>query len=108
MKCKPSWHTFLRADAKLFCQPAITVLYRRMLLLWRFARSSQRQAVQPQPIVELASYRSLIFGLVGNLTRTFTLPCMVSVAERLRSNSDALLDAFDLAGTLVFALEGAM
>lgn len=33
---------------------------------------------------------------------------MVSVAERLRSNSDALLSAFDLAGTLVFALEGAM
>jgi uncharacterized membrane protein YeiH len=33
---------------------------------------------------------------------------MVSVAERWRSNSDALLNAFDLAGTLVFALEGAM
>jgi len=33
---------------------------------------------------------------------------MVSVAERLRSNSDVLLNAFDLAGTLVFALEGAM
>jgi uncharacterized membrane protein YeiH len=33
---------------------------------------------------------------------------MVSVAERWRTNSDALLNAFDLAGTLVFALEGAM
>jgi uncharacterized membrane protein YeiH len=33
---------------------------------------------------------------------------MVSVAERWRTNSDVLLVAFDLAGTLVFALEGAM
>jgi uncharacterized membrane protein YeiH len=33
---------------------------------------------------------------------------MVSVAERWRTNSDALLIAFDLAGTLVFAVEGAM
>jgi uncharacterized membrane protein YeiH len=33
---------------------------------------------------------------------------MVSVAERWRSNSDVLLNVFDLAGTLVFALEGAM
>jgi uncharacterized membrane protein YeiH len=33
---------------------------------------------------------------------------MVSVAERLRSNSDTLLIVFDLVGTLVFALEGAM
>ena len=33
---------------------------------------------------------------------------MVSVAERLRTNSDVLLSVFDLAGTLVFALEGAM
>jgi uncharacterized membrane protein YeiH len=30
------------------------------------------------------------------------------VAERLRANSDSLLSAFDLIGTLVFALEGAM
>jgi uncharacterized membrane protein YeiH len=33
---------------------------------------------------------------------------MVSVAERLRTNSDTLLIVFDLVGTLVFALEGAM
>ena len=33
---------------------------------------------------------------------------MVSVAERLRTNSDTLLIIFDLVGTLVFALEGAM
>ena len=33
---------------------------------------------------------------------------MVSVAERLRTNSDTLLIAFDLIGTLVFALEGAL
>ena len=33
---------------------------------------------------------------------------MVSVAERLRTNSDVLLSVFDLVGTLVFALEGAM
>ncbi|HEX3912351.1 MAG TPA: trimeric intracellular cation channel family protein [Steroidobacteraceae bacterium] len=33
---------------------------------------------------------------------------MVSVAERLRTNSDTLLSVFDLVGTLVFALEGAM
>jgi uncharacterized membrane protein YeiH len=33
---------------------------------------------------------------------------MVSVAERWRANSDSLLNVFDLAGTLVFALEGAM
>jgi uncharacterized membrane protein YeiH len=35
-------------------------------------------------------------------------PTMVSVAERLRANSDTLLSAFDLIGTLVFALEGAL
>jgi uncharacterized membrane protein YeiH len=33
---------------------------------------------------------------------------MLSVAPRLRSNTDWLLSAFDLVGTLVFALEGAM
>jgi uncharacterized membrane protein YeiH len=31
-----------------------------------------------------------------------------TVAERLRVNSDSLLNAFDLIGTLVFALEGSM
>lgn len=31
-----------------------------------------------------------------------------TVAERLRANSDSLLDTFDLIGTLVFALEGSM
>jgi uncharacterized membrane protein YeiH len=31
-----------------------------------------------------------------------------TVASRLRANSDSLLSAFDLIGTLVFALEGAM
>lgn len=33
---------------------------------------------------------------------------MPTVAERLRVNSDSLLSAFDLLGTLVFALEGAL
>ena len=33
---------------------------------------------------------------------------MASVAERLRTNSDVLLSVFDLVGTLVFSLEGAM
>ena len=33
---------------------------------------------------------------------------MATVAERLRGRSDTLLVAFDLVGTLVFALEGAM
>ncbi|MDQ1450700.1 MAG: hypothetical protein QOK38_566 [Acidobacteriaceae bacterium] len=33
---------------------------------------------------------------------------MASVAERLRTNSDTLLSVFDLLGTLVFALEGAL
>ncbi|MFL6429712.1 MAG: trimeric intracellular cation channel family protein [Acidobacteriaceae bacterium] len=33
---------------------------------------------------------------------------MPTVAERLRANSDSLLNAFDLLGTLVFALEGAL
>ncbi|HEX6495262.1 MAG TPA: trimeric intracellular cation channel family protein [Acidobacteriaceae bacterium] len=33
---------------------------------------------------------------------------MPTVAERLRANSDSLLSAFDLLGTLVFALEGAL
>jgi uncharacterized membrane protein YeiH len=33
---------------------------------------------------------------------------MATVAERLRVNSNSLLSAFDLMGTLVFALEGAM
>ena len=33
---------------------------------------------------------------------------MVTVAERWRNNSDALLVVFDLTGTLVFALEGAL
>ncbi|HEY3989527.1 MAG TPA: trimeric intracellular cation channel family protein [Acidobacteriaceae bacterium] len=33
---------------------------------------------------------------------------MASVAERLRVHSDSLLSAFDLVGTLVFALEGSM
>jgi uncharacterized membrane protein YeiH len=33
---------------------------------------------------------------------------MVTVAERLRTNSDVLLVVFDLTGTLVFALEGAL
>jgi uncharacterized membrane protein YeiH len=33
---------------------------------------------------------------------------MVTMAQRWRVNSDSLLIAFDLAGTLVFALEGAM
>ena len=37
-----------------------------------------------------------------------TLRGMVSVAERLRTNSDTLLIVFDLIGTLVFALEGAL
>ncbi|HWG19650.1 MAG TPA: trimeric intracellular cation channel family protein [Terracidiphilus sp.] len=33
---------------------------------------------------------------------------MPTVAERFRANSDSLLSAFDLLGTLVFALEGAL
>jgi uncharacterized membrane protein YeiH len=33
---------------------------------------------------------------------------MATVTQRWRVNSDSLLIAFDLAGTLVFALEGAM
>ena len=33
---------------------------------------------------------------------------MPTVAERLRTNSDTLLSVFDLLGTLVFALEGAL
>jgi uncharacterized membrane protein YeiH len=37
-----------------------------------------------------------------------TLACMPTVAERLRANSDSLLSVFDLLGTLVFALEGAL
>src|ERR1700684_3638989 len=44
----------------------------------------------------------------GPIRWPVTLWCMVSVAERLRTNSDTLLIVFDLVGTLVFALEGAM
>jgi hypothetical protein len=35
-------------------------------------------------------------------------PGMATLAQRLSSRSDSLLQAFDLIGTLVFALQGAM